>query len=36
MEENESVISAINVTGSEVKCPGCGGTIGIQFDRLQA
>ncbi len=29
MEENESVISAINVTSSEVKCPGCGGTIGI-------
>ena len=32
MADNSSTIGAINVTSSEVKCPGCGGTIGIKFD----
>ena len=32
MSENKSFIGAVNVTSSEVKCPGCGGTIGIKYD----
>lgn len=32
MSENKVLIGAVNVTSTEVKCPGCGGTIGIKFD----
>lgn len=32
MSENKPFIGAINVTSSEVKCPGCGGTIGVKYD----
>ena len=32
MTENKPFIGAINVTSSEVKCPGCGGTIGVKYD----
>lgn len=32
MSENKPFIGAVNVTSSEVKCPGCGGTIGIKYD----
>ena len=32
MAENKSFIGAVNVTSTEVKCPGCGGTIGVKYD----
>lgn len=32
MAENYPVIGAVNVTSTEVKCPGCGATIGIKYD----
>ena len=32
MSENKPFIAAVNVTSSEVRCPGCGGTIGIKYD----
>ena len=32
MADNRQVINSINVSSTEVKCPGCGGTIGIRFD----
>ena len=32
MSENNSVISSVNVTSTDIKCPGCGTSIGINFD----
>ena len=32
MAENQSFIGAVNVTSTEVKCPGCGASIGIKYD----
>ena len=32
MAENQTFIGAVNVTSTEVKCPGCGATIGIKYD----
>ena len=32
MAEIKPFIGAVNVTSSEVKCPGCGGTIGVKYD----
>ncbi|MBR2549945.1 MAG: TFIIB-type zinc ribbon-containing protein [Clostridiales bacterium] len=32
MSENKPFIGAVNVTSTEIKCPGCGGTIGVKFD----
>ena len=32
MSENKSVISSVNVTSTDIKCPGCGTSIGISFD----
>ena len=32
MTENQSFIGAVNVTSTEVKCPGCGASIGIKYD----
>ncbi len=32
MSENKTIIGAVNVTSSEIKCPGCGGTIGVKYD----
>ena len=29
---NKPFIGAVNITSSEVRCPGCGGTIGIKYD----
>ena len=29
MSENIQIIDKVNVTSTEVKCPGCGATIGI-------
>ena len=36
MSENRSVISSVNVTGTDIKCPGCGNSIGIGFDPVTA
>ena len=32
MPENKWVIGAVNVSSSDVKCPGCGASIGVKFD----
>lgn len=32
MSENSFVIGAVNVTSTEVKCPGCGASIGVKYD----
>ena len=32
MAENKPFIGAVNVTSTEVKCSGCGGTIGVRYD----
>lgn len=32
MSEEKSVISSINVTSTDIKCPGCGTSIGVSFD----
>ena len=32
MSGNKPFIGAVNVTSSEVRCSGCGGTIGIKYD----
>ena len=32
MAENKSIIGSVNVTSTQIKCPGCGTSIGIQFD----
>ena len=32
MAENKPFIGAVNVTSTEVKCSGCGGTIGVKYD----
>lgn len=32
MAENQSFIGAVNVTSTEVKCPGCGASIGVKYD----
>ena len=32
MPENFRVIEGVNVTSTLVRCPGCGGTIGVKFD----
>lgn len=32
MSENSKVIDGVNVTSTDIKCPGCGATIGIKFD----
>lgn len=32
MPEKKFVVGAVNVSSSEVKCPGCGSSIGIKFD----
>lgn len=36
MSENRSVISSVSVTSSDVKCPGCGTSIGVRFNPLTA
>ena len=36
MSENHSVIGSINVTNTNIKCPGCGTSIGIKFDPVTA
>ena len=36
MSENRSVISSVNVTSTDIKCPGCGNSIGIGFDPVTA
>ncbi len=36
MAENKSVISSINVTSTDIKCPGCGASIGVSFDPATA
>ena len=36
MSENKSVIGGINVTSTDIKCPGCGTSIGIKFDPVTA
>ena len=30
--ENSMIIGAVNVTSTEVKCPGCGASIGVKYD----
>ena len=35
MAENYNVVEGTNLTAPEVKCPGCGGTIGIRFDPVK-
>ena len=32
MAENYPVIGAVNVTSTDVKCPGCGASIGVKYD----
>jgi len=32
MAENQSFIGAVNVTSTEVKCSGCGASIGLKYD----
>ena len=32
MSQNFRVIDGVSVTSTEVRCPGCGGTIGVKFD----
>ena len=32
VSENRKVISSINVTSTNIKCPGCGTSIGVNFD----
>ncbi|MBR3125734.1 MAG: hypothetical protein IKF42_10020 [Mogibacterium sp.] len=32
MAENDQIINGVDVTSTDVKCPGCGATIGIKFD----
>ena len=32
MAENQSFIGAVNVTSTQVKCPGCGASIGVKYD----
>ena len=32
MSENYQVINGVNITSTEVKCPGCGTSIGVKFD----
>lgn len=32
MSENKQVISSVNVTSTDIKCPGCGTSIGVGFD----
>ena len=32
MSENKNIISSVNVTSTEIKCPGCGTSIGVGFD----
>lgn len=36
MSENRSVISYVGVTSTDVKCPGCGTSIGVRFDPVSA
>ena len=36
MSESKSVIRSINVTSTDIKCPGCGTSIGINFDPSSA
>ena len=36
MSENKSIIGSINVTSTDIKCPGCGTSIGISFDPATA
>ena len=36
MSENKSIIGSINVTSTDIKCPGCGTSIGISFDPVTA
>ena len=36
MSENRSVISYVGVTNTDVKCPGCGTSIGVRFDPVSA
>lgn len=36
MSENRSVISSVNVTSTDIKCPGCGNSIGVGFDPVTA
>ena len=32
MSENKKVITSVNVTSTDIKCPGCGTSIGVVFD----
>ena len=32
MSDNSMVIGAVNITSTEVKCPGCGASIGVKYD----
>ena len=32
MSENKRLIGSVNVTSTEIKCPGCGASIGIRFN----
>ena len=32
MSQNFQVIDGVNVTSTEVKCPGCGTSIGVKFN----
>ncbi|MBO4636089.1 MAG: hypothetical protein J5685_02975 [Clostridiales bacterium] len=32
MSENRKVISSVNVTSTDIKCPGCGTSVGLKFD----
>ena len=36
MSENRSVITSVNVTSTDIKCPGCGNSIGVGFDPVTA
>ncbi|MCR4767140.1 MAG: hypothetical protein K5875_04195 [Saccharofermentans sp.] len=36
MSENIRIVDGINVTSTDVRCPGCGATIGVKFDPATA